>query len=610
MNSNDNVKENNIRKERLLLLAKVLLPVFSVLICFFLFEFSIQANLEHLKGMTLRAIVLNLAAIGIVWCFFQIVCNKIWLSSLLTNSVCGLIAIINYYVIKFKGMPLSFLEVKNFATAMNVISNYKITIEREVLILLTVLLLVDAVCICLRRFIKEKKKSWQHILVQDILLAVVGIFVIYGGYFSSYALKPRKTIEWIWTEAYYAYGYMACTIESIDSSLHAVNKPEGYSEEVLDEIMVENSKTEESADPDVILILNETFFDLRQITDIETDVPYMENLDGMENLLSGYAVIPSIGGGTNSSEYELLTSNSLQLMPGVTPFNTLDLAGANSIVSHLNSLGYSSTGAHTESSVNYSRGRGYRDLGFEHAYFSEDFTDLEAYYDRWFKTDESVYKNLIRWYEDAEEENPRFFYLLTIQNHGGWERSDEAYDTVHVQTDYGYLNDQVNEYLTSIKMSDEAFSELTDYFSTVDRPVIVCMLGDHAPWFAANIIDEDYSEEEKELLLRTVPLYIWANYELEEQELGQISMNYVVPTLLEVADIDLSPYYQYMLNLKEEVPILSSYGVYYDTAGNLYQYDEEASAYTEAVNQYFYLEYNNLQENRKQEFFDAYVVNE
>lgn len=116
-----------------------------------------------------------------------------------------------------------------------------------------------------------------------------------------------------------------------------IQEPDGYSEERIMELVasLKQSDEGESRTPDVILILNETFCDLRQVADIHANQEFLHYWDTMPNTVKGYAVAPIDGGGTNCSEYELLTGNSLQLMPGITPFYVLDLENANSIASHL-----------------------------------------------------------------------------------------------------------------------------------------------------------------------------------------------------------------------------------------------------------------------------------
>ena len=67
--------------------------------------------------------------------------------------------------------------------------------------------------------------------------------------------------------------------------------------------------------------------------------------------------------------------------------------------------------------------------------------------------------------------------------------------------------------------------------------------------------------------------------------------------------MEMSPYYQYMADLKNEVPVLTSCGFYLDSDGNFYSY-EEGSEYTEDIQQYFYMEYNNLSDERVQGLFE------
>ena len=411
------------------------------------------------------------------------------------------------------------------------------------------------------------------------------------------------TVGWTWQESYYEYGYLACTVKSAVTLLNCFEKPDGYQKNSVNQIKIKKTNELKSESPDIILILNETFYDLSLISNIKTDKPYLENINNLKNTIKGYAVVPAVGGGTNNSEYELLTSNSLHLMmPDITPFNVIDMNGANSVVSHLKQLGYHTVGSHSEPAYVYNRFKAYNNMGFDAVHFDTDFIDKVYYGNRW-ATDESLYNNLLLWL-DQNTGFPQFLYLLTIQNHGPWEMNDSSMDIVHTLNDFGEYNDQVNEYLSSIYMTDTAFKDFTDVLKEIDRKIIVCMVGDHCPSFAKEIVDEEY-ELDRELLLRSTPFVIWANFDIEDGDIGTISLNYMVPTLFEAAGIKLSPYYQYMLNIRNNIPILTSYDVYFDKDMKEYQYDSE-SVYSDKVRDYFYLEYNNLQKEREQGLFDVY----
>ena len=581
---------------------RVLLVVGTITGSFLMLEASIGTQLSHLLTMKFRFIALNLLTIGTFLAFILLLCSRLWLSCAITAFVSGAVAIINHYVLMFHGLPLSFLMIKNFGTALDVLGSYKIPLHRSVILFAVMILFIIGCCLIVR-YCTAEPSGWQK-WIRNAVLLVCGFCVLYFGYFAPHSIKPRKTITWLWSVAYTEYGYAACSQESLLQTFNVVNKPDGYSEDAVDAVIIEDRSASPTQTPDILLILNETFYDLRQIMDLETDVSYLANIESMENLLTGYAVVPSNGGGTNSSEYELLTSNSLQLMPGVTPFNVLDLTGANSIVSVLEQQGYVTLGSHSESPENYNRKYGYASLGFDRNYFDTDFLDKEYYHQRYFETDTSIYRNLLRWYEEFPAESPRFLYNLTIQNHGAWERNDPEHDTIHVLGDYGDYTDDINEFLTSISFSDQAFRELTDYFAAQERPVIICMLGDHCPSFGKNVADPKYTGNDLELRLRSVPLVIWANFPLEDLELGTISINYVVPTLLELAGTRLTPYYSYMTQLREQAPILTSMGIYVDADGEIHKYKaNDASALAQQVNDYFLLEYNNLSRRPKQELF-------
>lgn len=552
--------------------------------------------------MDVKYIGLNVLTILTLVLIILILCNRIWVSAICGEIFCLVLSIINYYVIKFHGLPFSVMEVSNIKAAMSVIQAYDIEVD----ICIGIIFALFAISLLLIIIVKKVEKNQcvkgkTKVFKRDILIIIFVVCFFYIGYFSVKPVKPQKTIGWSWKEAYYQYGYVACSVEMIESTQNIIKEPEGYSLEKVENLKIqENKDVETNQTPDIILILNETFYDLKKITNIKTDVEYMSGIKSLDNSVNGSVVVPAIGGGTNCSEYELLTSNSLELMPGITPFNVLNLKNANSVVSHLKNLGYKTLGAHGSGAESYSRNRGYSDIGFDEIHFLEDFQNVDFYGERWFATDLSLYKNLVNWYDDNSKD-PQFIYLLTMQNHGGWDMNIPEKDTVHVLDDYGEYTDQINEYLTSIKLSDEAFMYLIKYFKKVDRPVVICMVGDHAPAFAKHIVDKKYQNDEL-IRLREVPFIIWSNQKIDETNSRILSMNYLVPFILKNMGVKESSFYEYMNELQKDVPILTSYGKYYDAKGNEYSYDE-SSVYTDSVSKYFYLEYNNLNKKQVKEMF-------
>ena len=107
-------------------------------------------------------------------------------------------------------------------------------------------------------------------------------------------------------------------------------------------------------------------------------------------------------------------------------------------------------------------------------------------------------------------------------------------------------------------------------------------------------MNRDLTEEERVLYLHSTPFVIWSNWGLEEKDMGFIGMPYLMPFLLQTAGVNQPPYYQYMVvDLMENVPVLTSFGLYLDKEGIQHSYTDQ-SEYSDIINQYFYMEYWNL----------------
>lgn len=579
----------------------IVLQVFILFCAFCMFETS-DSNITKLGTIKIDIIIINLSILFLLVSFFIAIGIKETISNFIFLTLSLLLSIINYYTIRFHGMPLTFAELRNAKTAFNVIGNYKFECSSSLILILkfylvalfcTFFLLKRKYNTLLYFHLSKKNRLIKWLCFGSMLILLMCLFMFPTKYNKMFEVK------WSWREKYTVYGYCPCTISSFIHSFHIADKPKGYSSEVVKQILnntKENKDETKEEKPDIILILNETFFDLNQVTNLESDIDPLGNFSISENRVKGYAVVPCIGGGTNSSEYEMLTSNLLEMMGNITPFNVLNMKDANSIVDFLKNKGYATLAAHPNYGSNYSRTNGYAGLGFEKIHFIQDF-HMEYYGDRKsFDTDSAAYNDLNQWYSSMSD-GPRFLYLLTMQNHGAWNVNQAKYDLVHVKNNFSKNQNQVNEYLSCISLSDMALDNLFEYYKKINRKVIICMIGDHAPSFVTEVTDNNFTNEEIEVRQRSVPFVIWSNYGIESENLGTISMVYVVPILLEKAKIILSPYYQYLLDLKNKIPILTSYGVYLDNDFEHFEYDS-SSQYSEQIAGYQFLEYNRVFDTR------------
>ncbi|MDE6701458.1 MAG: sulfatase-like hydrolase/transferase, partial [Acetatifactor sp.] len=152
--------------------------------------------------------------------------------------------------------------------------------------------------------------------------------------------------------------------------------------------------------------------------------------------------------------------------------------------------------------------------------------------------------------------------------------------------------------LSLVKISDDAFADLVHYFEEQDEKVIICMFGDHQPWIFDLIVDAnlaDGSGASQEIMSKyKTPFVIWANYDIEEAQDMDISMNYLGGLLMRTAGVPLSPYFRFLEQERAEYPIVTVNG-YVDSAGTYFGWGSRENEFSE----YQMLQYNYLFDDEK-----------
>lgn len=219
-----------------------------------------------------------------------------------------------------------------------------------------------------------------------------------------------------------------------------------------------------------------------------------------------------------------------------------------SLVSLLDSKGYNTFAMHPNTGAFFNRDNVYNYMGFDKIDFPEDMEAVgeDDLFNGW-AGDSYLYKQLITEYENRDDTLPFFVYVVTTQNHGG-------YDVHGIRTGRTDLMEEqtvcLETFVNLEKESDEALKELINYFSTVSRPVIIVVWGDHCPAWNDFGINVNEAIPEWYLAERSTPLLIWDNYGLSKENTGYISAYKVGAYALEVVGISDKSYFDY-LNTKD-----------------------------------------------------------
>ena len=565
----------------------------TIYIFFWIGVFSIFIYAELLLGATNRLVINKFWAHNVMICFlintliFYLVKKK---RALLVISGISLVwSTISHFVLQLHGSALCFSLFKNFKTAVTVIDNYHISIDSRIALILLIFAVNIGVVIAFpRKYIEEyfkEKINFKWKLLFLIFIAVYSVF--------SYSIA-NNNMSWAPFFIIEQRGYCSYLITDSIYCFEHFSKPDGYDVKLIPTNIDGWDDNISDIHPDIILILNESFSDITKYSDIKTDIDPLEKLNNIDNLYMGYCIVPYAGGGPNPSEFELLTSNSMALLSVGAPFNYVNFEKHNeSVVSYLESYNYSTYAFHCFSKENYNRKIAYASIGFDHIYLGPDKYKYHSKNGNRDWLDEDNYNDLIDAYNEAAD-SPKFMYLLTYQNHGGYEQNSSELDTVHALGNYEVSNDIIDEYESSVALSVNAFKDLTDYFSTVDRPVIICMVGDHTFSYSSMLNKEAASKEEKEINDRTVPYLIWANYSINRDLFTQYtSLVDLMPSIVYSAGLELDDYYKQILNLHEMMPGRTTFGMCIGNDGTINSISEK-SDYNDAWNRYLFAEYRRL----------------
>ncbi len=321
-----------------------------------------------------------------------------------------------------------------------------------------------------------------------------------------------------------------------------------------------------------------------------------------ENTIRGYTYVSVFGGQTPNSEWEFLTNNSMAFMPYRTiPYQQYIRRSSYSLATTLKSQGYTANAIHPWYGSGYRRNAIYPLLGFDSFESIETLDDLE--YLRGYPTDLSTYEYVISQFEEKDNDEKLFEFIVTMQNHSGYDL--EGMDSTVFLTD---IDDcpRVEQYLTLIKKSDEALEYLISYFENYEEKTIILLFGDHQPPYLEDefwdTIMEDSDDETSKYI---TPFILWANYDIEEQYIDKISLNYLSILLLDTAGLETTPYMEFLRNIQTQLPVITGNG-YIDTEGNYYTYDEE-NEFSEILYKYQLVQYNNVfdSRNRINSFFEV-----
>ncbi|HJA72153.1 MAG TPA: sulfatase-like hydrolase/transferase [Candidatus Lachnoclostridium stercoravium] len=526
----------------------------------------------------------------------------------LLNAALTVLALAEYFVVSFRSRPIMLGDLMAVRTAATVSGgySYEFTPKLIALILISVFFSVCAIAFSFK--IKRLKVRIGALL--GMILLTAGS----GAWFYKAGIRQAGIDINMWDPlfSYQENGYILSTLYAF--SFIDINPPEGYSTSAvadIDERIREDYREEyesrgylwkdETSDmvpENIICIMNESFSDLSVVGSFETDVPYLENYNSLEeNCLKGHLYMPVHGAMTCNSEYEFLTGNAMSFCPpGSVPYQVYMNQTVYGLPLTLKDQGYHTVAMHPYPGYNWNRNQAFEAMGFDEFLDEDDFETMDTI--RGYCSDRSNYDKIISVTEEKEKGEPLFIFNVTMQNHGGY--VNEEYES---QVHLTQLADmpQTEQYLSLIRESDEALGYLLDYYKEVEEPTMIIMFGDHQPAVETEFYEalygkkmEDISEEENIRRFIT-PFLVWTNYHTESGYVDKMSAAYLSNVIVERANLEPTDYQIFMDKMYEQTPVIHPLG-YYDGDGVWSDWDgwkEDGENYP-MFKDYYILHYNNM----------------
>ena len=235
--------------------------------------------------------------------------------------------------------------------------------------------------------------------------------------------------------------------------------------------------------PDILIVQSESLFDPARLNHVEPGRYLAEFRKLAKSSRSGELHVPTFGGGTIRTEFELLTGAPLSSLGGIQyPWLELRDARFPSLASILARNGYTTTAIHPNGAAFWNRNRVFPELGFQKfidvaAFKKEDIVGL-------FTSDAALTDHVIA--ELKDDGPPQFLFAITMENHGpfDWRPNLDA-DRLAALPMPSQLDSGgrlwFGNYLYLLDDADRELGRLAEALKQRKRRTLLLFFGDHLP---------------------------------------------------------------------------------------------------------------------------------
>ncbi len=381
------------------------------------------------------------------------------------------------------------------------------------------------------------RRHFPQLSASSKLFRLIVSLPLIGGFLSlmdpnsfSYVRDRLNIVPMMWDqqENYRHNGFLLAFAFNVPMA--NVQAPQGYGADVITDIAPERLPATffGGRNADVIMVMSESLWDPTRLNNAALSPDPMPTIRANS---SGNLFSPEFGGMTANVEFEALTGFSNAFLPyGSIPYQQYVRRPLPSLATFFASKGYTTRAFHPFQSWFWNRANVYQSLGFQSFMSEENMPVMDKR--GLFTSDDALTKEIIRSADQTKE--PFFFFAVTLQGHGPYEKNRYAKNTIDVQSASlaPENRDSLATYAQGVREADSSLKALMDWAKKRRRETIIVLFGDHLPPLGNVYTETGYMPDVVATRKASVgvmkrehetPLVVWSSKRGVQKDLGSVS---------------------------------------------------------------------------------------
>ncbi|MDF2614248.1 MAG: putative rane protein [Clostridia bacterium] len=483
-----------IQKEDFKLLINIMICIFISVTIFLSIEWIHRGSVQVLNFISdyPSAVLLNYNILLLV-VSPALLSKRVCFLTVLLGIPYIILAEVSKLLIEFRGVPLTWADFYSLGEGLAIANQYlsKEHIKRGCAgILITLLILSVGFFISFKNY---KVRFGKRMIV---LMAISAILLLERDYLTrgEAADKMAGDLKSMYQRNGFLYSFIDSYIDSfrekaegysyntVKEVVGTINKDTSYATGQSDVNEKSTSETEPVVKPNIIMVQTEAFFDPTMIkgTEFNEDpIPCFRKY--FNEGYSGALQVPTIGGATARTEFEVLTGVNIDyLSAGEIPYNSglTSKEPIETIAYVLKKKGYQTTAIHNFQGNFYGRDKAFKNLGFDRFIPMESMIGLVKY--RPFPEDHILLTYIKRVLDESEKED--FIFTITAGTHGPYSTTPKPGNQKYISGDLKSSTlFQLQNYTSLIRRTDKFIGELAEYIYSLQEPTVLIVYSDHNP---------------------------------------------------------------------------------------------------------------------------------